>query len=169
MFFTTKTRGLGTGLGLPLVRRVVERAGGALEIRSRPGAGATVRLRIPVVSDTAPPRQPVASVQIEDGRVAAVVRGFLEAHGARIDGDLALDDVDVLVVDASRVPVCGARRWITVHPPAQLVVLGKLPRAEREGLEEIGVTLVRDIHDIAAIERALEDAMEISKQEQTNE
>ena len=169
MFFTTKTRGLGTGLGLPLVRRVVERAGGALEIRSRPGAGATVRLRIPVVHEAISERRAIASVQVEDGRVAAIVRGFLEAHGARIDGELALDDVDVLVVDADRVAVGGARRWITVHPPSQLVVLGKLPRAEREGLEEIGVTLVQDIHDIAAIERALDHVMEISKQEERSE
>jgi hypothetical protein len=73
------------------------------------------------------------------------------------------------VVDADRVAVGGARRWITVHPPSQLVVLGKLPRAEREGLEEIGVTLVQDIHDIAAIERALDHVMEISKQEERSE
>jgi hypothetical protein len=97
------------------------------------------------------------------------VRGFLEAHGAVIDGELALDDVDVLVVDADRVAVCGARRWITVHAPEQLVVLGKLPRAEREGLQEIGATLVQDIHDIAAIERALDAAMEHSKQEKRSE
>lgn len=45
-FFTTKARGLG--LGLPLVRRVVERLGGTVEVESAPAKGTTVRLHLPV-------------------------------------------------------------------------------------------------------------------------
>jgi signal transduction histidine kinase len=44
-FYTTKTKGLG--LGLPLVRRVVERLGGTVELNSAPGAGTSVRLCLP--------------------------------------------------------------------------------------------------------------------------
>ncbi len=47
-FFTTKPPGLGTGLGLAMVRDVVARAGGAVEIESAPGRGTRVRLRLPV-------------------------------------------------------------------------------------------------------------------------
>lgn len=45
-FFTSKTRGLG--LGLPLVRRVIERLGGTVEVESAPGEGTAVRLQLPV-------------------------------------------------------------------------------------------------------------------------
>jgi signal transduction histidine kinase len=41
-FYTTKQRGLG--LGLPLVRRVLERLGGRVEVDSAPGRGTRVRL-----------------------------------------------------------------------------------------------------------------------------
>jgi len=41
-FFTTKQKGLG--LGLPLVRRVIERLGGAVEFTSEVGVGTRVRL-----------------------------------------------------------------------------------------------------------------------------
>ncbi len=44
-FFTTRTE--GTGLGLAIVKRYVEQNGGRLELDSRPGAGTTVRVRIP--------------------------------------------------------------------------------------------------------------------------
>jgi two-component system, NtrC family, sensor histidine kinase HydH len=43
-FYTTKARGLGVGLAM--AKRVVERAGGQLEIDSAPGRGTTVRLRL---------------------------------------------------------------------------------------------------------------------------
>jgi signal transduction histidine kinase len=43
-FFTTKAKGLG--LGLPLVRRVVERLGGSVEIISSPGRGTSVCLHL---------------------------------------------------------------------------------------------------------------------------
>ena len=42
-FYTTKARGLGVGLAM--ARRVVERAGGRLEIDSAPGRGTAVRLQ----------------------------------------------------------------------------------------------------------------------------
>jgi len=44
-FFTTREE--GTGLGLPLVRRIVEEHGGSVEISSTPGAGTTVTLVFP--------------------------------------------------------------------------------------------------------------------------
>jgi signal transduction histidine kinase len=44
-FFTTREE--GTGLGLPLVRRIAEQHGGSVEISSRPGTGTTVTLVFP--------------------------------------------------------------------------------------------------------------------------
>ena len=43
--FTTKSR--GSGLGLPIVRTIVESVGGSIELESEPGRGATFRLRFP--------------------------------------------------------------------------------------------------------------------------
>lgn len=45
-FYTTKPRGMG--LGLPLVRRIVLRLGGRIDIDSQPGQGTVVRLRLPL-------------------------------------------------------------------------------------------------------------------------
>src|SRR5262249_57844849 len=47
-FFTTKPPGVGTGLGLPLCRGIVEAHGGTLEVTSTPGHGATFRLTLPL-------------------------------------------------------------------------------------------------------------------------
>src|SRR5688572_7907649 len=44
-FFTTREE--GTGLGLAIAKRFVEQNGGRLEIRSTPGTGTTVRVRLP--------------------------------------------------------------------------------------------------------------------------
>jgi nitrogen fixation/metabolism regulation signal transduction histidine kinase len=44
-YFTTK--GAGTGLGLPIARRIAEEHGGRLEVASAPGRGARFRLTLP--------------------------------------------------------------------------------------------------------------------------
>jgi signal transduction histidine kinase len=49
-FYTTKPKGLG--VGLPLVKRIIERFGGAVEVRSSPGRGTTVALRLPATGRT---------------------------------------------------------------------------------------------------------------------
>jgi signal transduction histidine kinase len=54
VFFTTKAQGKGTGLGLPTVQRIVENAGGRVEIDSSPGAGTTVRMLLPMDKPAAP-------------------------------------------------------------------------------------------------------------------
>ena len=54
-FFTTKPPGVGTGLGLPLCRGIVEAHGGTLDVTSAPGHGATFRLTLPVGAVPASP------------------------------------------------------------------------------------------------------------------
>ncbi len=52
--FTTKAVGKGTGLGLWIVRSIVQEAGGRIRITSQPGRGTTVRIELPAV----PPVEP---------------------------------------------------------------------------------------------------------------
>ena len=50
-FYTTKAS--GTGLGLAIVRQAAEAHGGSVSVESRPGQGATFRIRIPAVQEEA--------------------------------------------------------------------------------------------------------------------
>jgi signal transduction histidine kinase len=49
-FFTTKPSGKGSGIGLAVVYRVVERCGGFLQVDSEPGQGTRMRIYLPRVS-----------------------------------------------------------------------------------------------------------------------
>ena len=47
-FFTTKEKGRGTGLGLSVSYGIVQRHGGAIDVKSRVGQGTTFMITFPV-------------------------------------------------------------------------------------------------------------------------
>lgn len=167
MFFTTKPRGLGTGLGLPLVRRVVERAGGRLEIDSRPGAGTTMRLVLRAVDQSdagAPPV--VARIDLADGRVRALVSALIETKGCTVAGGGAVDadadadadgggDATLWIVDGPRLDDDAFRAWSARHAPGRIVAFGEPAAAGAAGA--VGrVALPVDLENVArALDRAL--------------
>ncbi|MBV8144217.1 MAG: hypothetical protein JO184_04350, partial [Gammaproteobacteria bacterium] len=65
-FFTTKPVGAGTGLGLSLVHGIVLDHGAALEVSSRPGAGTTFTVYLPLIEGE--PAQDPAPLPAPQGR-----------------------------------------------------------------------------------------------------
>jgi signal transduction histidine kinase len=63
-FYTTRTH--GTGIGLAVVKRIVESHGFSLEVESEVGSGATFRVRVPKSSVRAVQRPPPADAEAAD-------------------------------------------------------------------------------------------------------
>lgn len=88
-FFTTRKRGISTGLGLALVRGAVCNVNGSVEVESAPGQGTTFRLTLPcaALGGLSPASAGVtgeAWVDVADVRVAAYVTSLLRGMGMQV-------------------------------------------------------------------------------------
>lgn len=144
-FFSTKVRGISTGLGLVLVYGLVRDAQGCVTFESKPGVGTTFTLTLPMsklrsMPAPGPPR--VVVVKTRDARIGAFIAAEFRAQSFTVRNSVSAAAVpDVFVTDESEpVPAeCAA---------ASIIILGK-SSANRPGVSVIELPLkpqaVRDV------------------------
>jgi len=146
-FFTTKTSGEGTGLGLATVYGIITQAGGVVEIRSESGVGTTISMLLPATDEEATP-SPVAAPAVprRGGEVVLVVEDedpmravtcrVLKRNGYQVlsaaNGAEALDvadsggHIDLLLTDVVMPQMLGnelATRLTALRPDLRVVYM----------------------------------------------
>ena len=116
-FFTTKPVGVGTGLGLPICRGIVQTHGGEITVDSKPGQGATFTLTFP-----ASKLSPIVPRKSD--------RTPLDATAARERGRVLVVDDESVVAHTLKVLLQGEHDLVVAQSGAEaLELLGKEPEA----------------------------------------
>lgn len=143
--FTTKTRQISTGLGLALVRGIVERAAGSVEIESQVGKGSTFRLLFPAfVRPARRAEKPLrAAVTIADARSRGIVSLMLRSLGFETDvapPSTGGDAPTIWVADSANASPEILGRFVQGSPDRKVVLLGAPGRdiAHTPGIIAVG-------------------------------
>jgi PAS domain S-box-containing protein len=170
LFFTTKSRGMGTGLGLPLAHNVADRAGGRLTISSRPRRGTTVVLSLPVASASvagafqaanANSASPRAEVTLRNHRIAALVANVLASAGVTV---IAASrggprSGDIWVTDPTSAALIKAKQWSKQHSRC-IVLLGAPSAKSRKAWAAFEPLVIDPPDDFVSIRHVIALALE---------
>ncbi len=145
-------QGVGRGFGLAMVRGLVERAGGSIEIDATEGEGTRVTLLLPIDEPCSHESSPAAAlVSLRDPRIAGMVVELLRLlHGGRIDLDVpgaASEDVEILVVDGDAISALEAKRFTDGSPRRRVLAIG----GGGSAWTGIPATVVADPHNAGAL------------------
>lgn len=160
-FFTTKKRGLGTGLGLSLVHGVARAAGGSVDIDSEIGRGTTFTLNIPVGMQptTSDDAARTAAVTIHDRRAASFVRAVLQSAGLNVHNHGnqksepccgSTDGCRVWIVQPTATTPQEIRRFIKADPRRRVILFGSAGEHD-EAFMLPGVIIIEDPTDFEMI------------------
>lgn len=166
-FFTTKAEGEGTGLGLAVVRGIIEAHHGLITVQSREGEGTTFTVILPFAASNAidvTPETPKLlrgrgqSILLIDDEpaIASVLRQLLEHLGYRVeaytDPRAALarymahvEGYDLVLCDQNMPGVAGlqlAAQFTQIRPTRLVIMSGDLKPDEREFGRQLGVRKV---------------------------
>lgn len=129
-YFSTKGRSISTGMGLGLVKGLVEAAGGSIRLETRPGAGATFSLELPAfvagenaAEAAAAADAPTVAVRIADPRLRTLVGLILQELKTRPakPSQGAVPVSDVWVVESP--PDAEVRTYLDGNPRGLVVVV----------------------------------------------
>ena len=184
-FFSTKEKGRGTGLGLSIVHRIMQEAGGFVDVESVIGRGTTFHLYFPVVREnlTATARPSEIPLPRGKGRVLVVddldllrdfAKTFLETTGLAVlvaaSGHEALrvlekenGAVDILFTDYAMPGMNGAElieqvavRWPGIHP---VLASGYLDDNVMQHLEKSKVKVLSKPYEMRDAAKAVIDLL----------
>jgi PAS domain S-box-containing protein len=164
LFFTTKSRGMGTGLGLPLARKVAQRAGGDIELRSAHGRGTAVVLVLPAApsgprAGSGAPSKMTAAITIRRARTRALVSQVLHGAGLAVAGDDGGPGrSEVWVTEPTAATLRAARAWRRPRSARSLIVVGGPARAARVAWDSLGATIIDADDDFESIRDAVAHA-----------
>jgi len=161
-FYTTKRRGLGTGMGLSLVNGIITAAGGSVHLDAEPGRGAKVLLKLPLDAsgDGDGAKSPVASaghavVTVRDARIASIAASLLETAGFDVAHRAAPgsgEDWAVWVTDQRPSP--DQMSALAPHDHRQVIVVGEASEIAPNNR----LRFVRESDDFEALRRSIREA-----------
>ncbi len=125
-YFSTKGRAIATGMGLGLIRGIVESAGGTVAVRSAPGEGATFTLTLTATAPDAAPNvlgPRTAAVSIKGDRDASLALMFLGQLAFKSVRHLEASVPDVSLWIAEQPDPALVRDYLEQHPRGRLIIL----------------------------------------------